>query len=391
MPFDGKDDYLPRTMSQLIQWLRRSNRTRRNRFERVVVTGAAGYIGNILTARLLDAGYSVVGLDRLDFGDSAIRQLRSNPRFELVEGDLRDIDVAARALRDADAVIHLAAVVGDPACAANEREAVETNRQATATLAKLGRGLGVRRMILASTCSVYGSNPDIVDEASALNPVSLYAETKIDAERLLLESQTNEFSPTALRIGTAFGWSRRPRFDLLVNLLTAKARVEGRAVIFNGDRWRPFVHVRDIARGFEAALAAPNEAVAGKVLNLGSNAGNHQLSSIAGILRKLHPDAKIALEPTEDRRNYRVDFGGIEKALGFKAEVTLEDGIHEIDEMLAAGKVEDYRQPMYHNVLAMEESRSQSVEVECDTTDLIHLQRALSEPALAPVERAPAS
>ena len=378
-------------MSQHTQWLRRSNRQRRNRFERVVVTGAAGYIGNILTERLLDAGYSVVGLDRLDFGDGAILQLRSNPRFELVEGDLRDIDVAARALRDADAVIHLAAVIGDPACAANEREAVETNRQATATLAKLSRGLGVRRMILASTCSVYGSNPDTVDEASALNPVSLYAETKIDAERLLLESQTDEFSPTALRIGTAFGWSRRPRFDLLVNLLTAKARVEGRAVIFNGDRWRPFVHVLDIARGFEAALAAPNEAVAGKVLNLGSNAENHRLSSIAGILRKLHPDAKIALQPTEDRRNYRVDFGGIEKALGFTAEVTLEDGIHEIDAMLAAGKVVDYRQPIYHNVLAMEELRSESVEAECDTTDLINLQRALSEPALAPAERAPAS
>jgi len=194
-----------------------------------------------------------------------------------------------------------------------------------------------------------------------------------------------------LRIGTAFGWSRRPRFDLLVNLLTAKARVEGKAVIFNGDRWRPFVHVHDIARGFEAALAAPDEAVAGRVLNLGSNAGNHRLSSIAEILSRLHPEAEIALEPTEDRRNYRVDFGVIEKALGFKAEVTLEDGIHEIDAMLAAGKVEDYRQPIYHNVLAMEESRSKSVEAECDTIDLIHLRQALSEPALAPVERAPAS
>lgn len=391
MRLDSEDDHIRRTMSQLTQWLRRSSWPRRNPLERVVVTGAAGYIGNILTERLLDAGYSVVGLDRLDFGDGAIRHLHSNPRFELVEGDLRDIDVAARVLRDADAVIHLAAVVGDPACAANEREAVETNRHATAMLAKLSSGLGVRRMILASTCSVYGSNPDIVDEASALNPVSLYAETKIDAERLLLESQTGNFSPTALRIGTAFGWSRRPRFDLLVNLLTAKARVEGKAVIFNGDRWRPFVHVHDIARGFEAALAAPDEAVAGRVLNLGSNAGNHRLSSIAEILSRLHPEAEIALEPTEDRRNYRVDFGVIEKALGFKAEVTLEDGIHEIDAMLAAGKVEDYRQPIYHNVLAMEESRSKSVEAECDTIDLIHLRQALSEPALAPVERAPAS
>lgn len=375
-------------MLQLSHWLDHARRSQPNRIEKVVVTGAAGYIGNILTERLLNDGYSVVGLDRLDFGDSAIRHLYSNPRFELVEGDVRDIDVAARALRDANAVIHLAAVVGDPACAANEREAVETNRDATAMLAKLSRGLGVRRMILASTCSVYGSNPEVVDERSTLNPVSLYAETKIDAERLLLDSATDGFAPTALRIGTAFGWSRRPRFDLLVNLLTAKARVDGRAVIFNGDRWRPFVHVRDIARGFVAALAAPVDAMDGAVLNLGSNSGNHRLGSIADVLKRLHPEAEIAMEPTEDRRNYRVDFSRIDRKLGFQAAVSLAEGIDEIDAMIAAGKVDDYRDPVYHNVLAMEPRLSDD---ESDTTDLQHLGQALAEPTVAPAVRAPAT
>ena len=229
------DDKPQELMSALTQWLNRPKRPllsaptlwiprRRERPERVAVTGAAGYIGSILTERLLEMGHSVVGLDRLDFGEAPIRDLLSHKRFELVNGDVRDIDVAAQVLRDADAVVHLAAIVGDPACAAHEREAVETNRQASGMLAKLSRGLGVRRMLFASTCSVYGSNPETVDETSELNPVSLYAETKIDAERLVLECATPSFSPTGLRIGTAFGWSRRPRFDLLVNLLTAKAR-----------------------------------------------------------------------------------------------------------------------------------------------------------------------
>jgi nucleoside-diphosphate-sugar epimerase len=396
------DDKPQEPMSGLTQWLNRSKRPllsapllwiprRRERPERVAVTGAAGYIGNILTERLLEMGHSVVALDRLDFGDAPIRHLLRHKRYELENGDLLDIDAAAQALRDADAVIHLAAVVGDPACAAHEREAVETNLQATGMLAKLARGLGARRMLFASTCSVYGSNPETVDETSALNPVSLYAETKIDAERLVLECSAEGFSPTALRIGTAFGWSRRPRFDLLVNLLTAKARFDGRAVIFNGDRWRPFVHVNDIVRGFEKTLTAAPRTVHGRVFNLGSNAGNHRLSSIAEVLRQLHPQAAIELEETDDRRNYRVEFGAIERALGFRAMTSLEAGIREIDSKLAAGLVDDYRQAGYHNVLSMEERPREHVEPAHDAAGLLRLRGVLANQSRSAAERAPAS
>jgi dTDP-D-glucose 4,6-dehydratase len=178
---------------------------------------------------------------------------------------------------------------------------------------------------------------------------------------------------------------------LLVNLLTAKARFEGRAVIFNGDRWRPFVHVNDIALGFEKALIAPQRAVQGKIFNLGSNAGNHRLSSIAEVLRQLHPQADIALEETDDRRNYRVEFSAIERTLRFRALTSLEEGIREIDAQLAAGLVADYRQASYHNALTMEERRLQQADPAEDAASLLRLRQVLAEQSLAPAERLPTS
>ena len=231
---------------------------------RVTVIGGAGYIGNILVRRLLDGGRKVTILDRLDFGDQAIRPYLANPACELIEGDFRDAGLLVRALRDTDAVVHLGALVGDRACALDEQETIDVNYRAVDTLSRVAAALSVPRFVFASTCSVYGASPEIVDEQSRLNPVSLYATTKIDAENLLLSRREPGFHPVILRLGTAFGWSARPRFDLVVNLLSAKAHFENKAVIFNGQQWRPFVHVEDIARAFETALVAPLRAVSGR-------------------------------------------------------------------------------------------------------------------------------
>lgn len=362
----------------------------------VTVTGGAGYIGSRLTRRLLAGGYRVRVLDRLDFGVGALAGCLEQREFELIEGDLRDLDSAARALRDADAVIHLAAVVGDPACAARAQEAEEINVDCTRSMARLASGLGVRRMLLASTCSVYGANPEFVSESSELRPVSLYARTKIAAEGELLAAGSEDFHPTVLRIGTAYGWSERPRFDLVVNLLTAKARVEKRAVIYNDEQWRPFVHVDDIARGFEAALAAPVEQISGETFNLGSNDGNHRLSSIGDALRRLHPDAQVAREKNGDRRDYRVRFDKIEARLGFRGRTTLEAGIGEIDRKLASGAVTNYQAAIYHNH-ATATLHAPATKPTADSAnlperrDLARLGEAVASASLAPLERAPAS
>lgn len=321
--------------------------------ERVVLLGAAGYIGSVLTRRLVDGGRSVAVLDRLDFGTDPLDGVSGRPNFELIEGDFRDRDLVRRTVAGADAVVHLGAIVGDAACALDEPETVAVNYDAAVQVAESCRALGVPRLVFASTCSVYGAADHVVSETSALNPVSLYAQTKIDAENRLLEMRDERFHPVILRLGTAFGWSPRPRFDLVVNLLTARAHFEGRALIFNGDQWRPFVHVRDIARSFEAAIEAPTSAVSGEVFNVGANRMNRRLADLGRVLQKRFPEASVLEQLTPDRRDYRVDFTKIEQKLGFRSRVSLNAGIEEMRRALEAGAVDDYRSDAYHNHLAV--------------------------------------
>jgi nucleoside-diphosphate-sugar epimerase len=326
--------------------------------EKVLVIGGAGYIGSVLVRRLLQAGYQVRVLDLLIFGDGPIRELYSNPRFELVRGDFRHVDAVIRAVRGMDAVIHLGAIVGDPACAVDEETTLQTNYAATALVTEVCKGYGVFRLVFASTCSVYGASDEIVDEESGLNPVSLYAATKIDSEQVLLSSHSDTFHPTILRLGTAFGWSHRPRFDLVVNLLTAKAFFEKKVVIYNEEQWRPFVHVNDIARAFLAALEAPLDKVSGETFNVGSQAMNHRLGDVGKTLHGTVSDVTVVREANADIRNYRVSFDKIRTRLGFECETDLEQGIREIHQGLEAGQVSDYTDSRYHNHKSVEQNGS---------------------------------
>ena len=317
-----------------------------------VVTGGAGYIGSVVARRLLAGGRRVVVVDRLDFGSAALEGLIGHPGFELIVADFRDQDILRRLCRDAEAVVHLGAIVGDAACQLDEQEAISVNRDASRQVAETCRRAGVPRFVFASTCSVYGASDDVVNETSSLNPVSLYARTKIESENLLLSIRDERFHPTILRLGTAFGWSPRPRFDLVVNLLTARAHFEGRAVIYNGSQWRPFVHVDDIARAFARTLDAPVVKTTGEVFNVGSNRMNRRLSDLGRVLQRRFPDARVLEEFTNDRRNYRVSFDKIVDRLGFRSRTSLTRGIDEMRQALMQGATADYRAAEYHNHLA---------------------------------------
>ncbi|HYM10079.1 MAG TPA: SDR family oxidoreductase, partial [Bryobacterales bacterium] len=315
----------------------------------ILVVGGAGYIGSVLCRKLLEAGRKVRVLDCLIYGDAPIRELLGHPRFELQAGDCRNIQSVVAAVKGAEAIVHLAAIVGDPACEQNRQTALEINFAATRLLIEVAKGCATERFLFASSCSVYGATDDIKDEISRVAPISLYAQTKAESERALLRAQSERFHPVILRLATVFGHSPRPRFDLLINLLAAQAHREGRIVIYNGEQWRPFLHVEDVAEGILRALQAPLESVSGEVFNLGDNRLNHTLREVAGQIRIYFPAAEIEWVENADRRNYRVSFDKIRRRLGFECSWTTGAGIEQMKRVLEGESALDHGSPLYHN------------------------------------------
>ena len=325
----------------------------------VLVTGAAGYVGAVVVARLLAAGRPVRAFDSLLFGDAALAAPREAPAglFELVAGDVRDAVAVQAAARGCDAAIHLARLVGDPACALDPPLTRAINVDGTAHLADACALAGVRRLVFASTCSVYGAAGDgWLDEASATTPVSLYAETHLEAEALLRERLAGTAtSACILRFATVFGLAPRMRFDLVVNLLTARALRERAIEVHGGEQWRPQVHVEDVARA--AVLAADHPAAAGATFNVGSDGLNLRVADLAERIAGRFPGTRLSVSPTRDPRSYRVSFARIEQTLGFTAERSLDDGVSEIAAWLHLSPAVDYRSARYSNILSLEEAR----------------------------------
>lgn len=315
----------------------------------VLIVGGAGYIGSILVRKLLTAGRKVRVLDSLVYGSGAIRDVMSHPNFELIVGDCRNIQSVVSSIRGVDSLIHLAAIVGDPACEQDKQTALETNYAATRMLIEVAKGSSIRKFVFASSCSVYGASDVLMNEKSRTEPISLYGQTKVDSERVLLEARTESFHPSILRFATVFGNSPRPRFDLVVNLLTAKAQQEGVITIFNGEQWRPFIHVDDVAEGIVTVLNAREELVSGQIFNLGDSRLNYTLADVAKKIQEQFPNIVVEQVDNSDRRNYRVSFDKIKSQLGYVARFRLEDGVSELKIALEQGVIPDYRDAAYHN------------------------------------------
>jgi nucleoside-diphosphate-sugar epimerase len=317
----------------------------------LLVIGGAGYIGSAIVPKLLERGYQVILLDLLLYGTEPIQEYLSHPRLKVIQADFRQIDKVVEAMRDVNAVIHLGAIVGDPACALDENLTIDINVMATRMIAEVAKGTGVGRFIFASTCSVYGASQEKLDERSALTPVSLYARSKIASEKVLLKMADEHFAPIILRFGTIYGLSGRTRFDLVVNLLTAKAVADGQITLFGGEQWRPFLHVDDAARSLLQVLEAPLPLVRNQILNVGSNEQNYTIRQIGEKIHQLVPNAEIVNTASEtDKRNYWVDFSKIQNTLGFTPQWTVEKGIQQVIEAMRSGKVVDYKDARYSNV-----------------------------------------
>lgn len=303
--------------------------------ERILVIGGAGYIGSVLIRKLLKLGYKVRILDNFLYGKESIKDLYNNRSFEIYEGDFRYINVLTEALEDCDALIHLGAIVGDPACTVSDKLTIETNLLATKFIVQVAKSKNCQRLIFASTCSVYGaSDKEFLTEESPTNPVSLYAKTKLDSEKILL-SEGKELITTILRFATCYGPSFRERYDLVVNLLALKAVKEGKIPIYGGDQWRPFIHISDLCEGIIKVLFAKETLVANQIFNLGDTKENYQLKEIGRIVKEVYPEAELIIySDSADKRNYRVSFEKIKNILSFRCQKKVIDGIFELIERI---------------------------------------------------------
>ena len=298
---------------------------------RVLVTGADGFIGSVLTPLLADRGFEVTGLDT-GFYRAGLLYHDGRDRPRTLTRDIRHL--AAADLEGFDAVVHLAELSNDPLCQHDPKKTYEINHLGSVALARAAREAGVARFVYASSCSIYGAAADGVrSEESEPNPQTAYADCKRLVERDVQALASDMFSPTFLRNATAFGASPRIRFDIVLNNLAGLAWTTGRITMTSdGMPWRPLVHVRDIGAAIAATLEAPRDAVANQILNVGDNDNNYRIREIAEAIGEAFPNCKIEFGSNAgDNRSYRVCFDKIRQVLpGFRCEWTATKGAQQM-------------------------------------------------------------
>ncbi len=291
----------------------------------VLITGGAGYIGSILTEELLRKGYNVTVLDSLIYNQLSLLGFCHNKKFKFVNGDVRNTSLLEDLVKSVDIIIPLAAIVGMPACKSYPQVAIDVNYKQIVNILKFaGKN---KKIILPNTNSQYGSSTEIITEESLFKPLSLYAETKCDAEKALLDNQNG----IALRLATVFGISYRMRMDLLVNDLTYKAITDGYLVLFESHFIRNYIHIRDIANTF-LFMIENYDKCNGNAYNVGLSSANCNKLQLAEKIKEYVPELVIVKNEFKkdfDQRNYMVSNKKLE-SLGWCPQYSLDDGINEL-------------------------------------------------------------
>jgi nucleoside-diphosphate-sugar epimerase len=307
---------------------------------KILIAGGAGYLGGYMTDHLISKGYDVTIYDNL------LYETRFMKPVSFIYGDIRDTGKLIQILPKYDCVVWLAALVGDGACAVNPELTRQINTETVKWLADNYSG----KIVWTSTCSVYGKNDDMLNEDSPTNPLSVYAVTKLEAEKYLLAKR-----PDALvwRLGTLFGTGdahSRIRVDLVANVLTIKASRGEPLTVFGGEQWRPLLHVRDVAHA--TAFALQNE-ISG-LYNLSH--ANYRLSDMAEEISSLIPGSSVILSDLsfEDQRNYKVDNSKFSK-FGWSASLKLADGVMEVNKLIIENRVKNTSDPIYSNAAYMKQ------------------------------------
>ena len=324
----------------------------------ILVTGGAGYVGSGLLRELLSEGYSVTCVDNLMFGGESLLDILNNKNFTLYKCDINNWDEFDKLFskKKFDAVIHLAAIVGDPACKLYPKIAEKTNWDTSKWLIEKCKQIGVSKFLFASTCSNYGKMDDsneYVDENSELAPISLYAQLKVKFEKYMLYEmeKVGNFSPVSLRFSTVYGLSPRMRFDLTVNEFTKDLALGKELVVFGEQFWRPYCHVKDFSNAFITVLKAANKKIAYNVFNVGDTKENYTKQMLISEIKKVLPNSKIKyVAKDKDPRDYRVNCDKIYKELGFKISKRVLDGIIEVKRMIEEGIIQDPDNQKYYNI-----------------------------------------
>jgi len=323
---------------------------------KILLVGGAGYVGAVLAEELLARGYAVRILDRLYYGRQGLRDIED--RVELVVNDMRTLDAAI--LEDVDAVVSIGGLSNDPTAEYNPKANYEMNTLATRRLAELCKDCGVKRFVFGSTCSIYdrgvgNAEVDVIqDETSEVAPKAAYSSSKYEAERILLGMADERFCPVILRKGTVFGFSPRMRYDLVVNTFVKDALTRGVLTLhYGGEMWRPLVNVRDAARAYITCLQAEESVVRGEIFNISQ--GNYRISELALRVRAALQELGIKVDIRPDYgyrgvRSYRVSAQKIERVLGFRPVVTVEESAQDMVRKIKEYGYTDFDNPRYYNI-----------------------------------------
>jgi len=328
--------------------------------QKILVTGGAGYVGSVLVPRLLNKRYQVKVLDLFIYGEETLDEVKDNPAFEKIKGDIRNRDLLKKALYGCDAVIHLACISNDPSVELDPALSASINYEAFESLVRISKDCGIKRFIFASSGSVYGiSDAENVTEDHPLVPVSYYNKYKAMCESILQKFQSDDFTTVIIRPATICGYSPRLRLDLTVNMLTNHAVNLGRITVFGGKQMRPNIHIQDMIDLYTKLLEYPDGLVAGKVYNAGFE--NYTIAEIVeivkGIVQREVPGREkidIVTISSNDPRSYHMCSEKIKRELGFEPKRTIRDGVRDLIKAFKAGKISNPMSDIrYYNVKLM--------------------------------------